>query len=113
MDENNVMFLRLPTVAANLKLSTGFVDSVIKLIPLTTCNIFAIDLENVKYLNYSSMKALIFLSLELKRKGIRVIFFQLNPLIIKMLLRNKLYRLMTIAKSKDDVMKMVSAEKAA
>lgn len=72
------------------------------------CNKWAIDLEQLKYMNSSGLNTLIQLLTKARVAGGEAVLYNMNKKINELILITKLHTLFKVAESKEDALKMLN-----
>jgi anti-sigma B factor antagonist len=73
-----------------------------------SCNKWAIDLEQLKYMNSSGLNTLIQLLTKARVAGGEAVLYNMNKKINELILITKLHTLFKVAESKEDALKMLN-----
>lgn len=101
LPESDVLILYIPHEIPSRNQLRNFQRNVLSISEALNYEKVAINLSKVKYISTKNLRTLIDLKSHIESKGGEIVFYNLGPLVIKLLLKSGLYRFLNVVNNKE------------
>lgn len=108
LPESDVLILYIPHEIPSRNQLRNFKRNVLSISDALHYEKIAVNLSKVKYISTKNLKMLIDLKTLVESKGGEIVYYNLGPLVIKLLLKSGLYRFLNVVNNKEKLKKYFS-----